>query len=311
MNMNSKVITFLLLTFISLLPACNSKNKTENQIKHECEKPEKLLSMKEEIEKLKNEISTLKNKKETLNGKPENCKIKLEQCYNSSKLNNNMWKEMNDQRVNQILELQSRLLFGTYKETDEKKLLTQTGNKIKKAYPEWVALWTKLAPGFSFQSFTCFEKDIYHRDEERYTPEEIAKLEKAEADYKYTKNEETGQLEMPVAESPDGKKYVVVEKCPSVDQQVMFVDNKRGRSSQIAFTGPGGSYYDVVWLDDEKFVITGEDGYGPGWRASLNIYDLNTEKVSYCFGPVAKENTSKNEYHRAYINQRQSDCDGF
>ena len=166
---------------------------------------------------------------------------------------------------------------------------------IEKKLPDWFQNWQTVILGFNINSFTWQEATTITSEMTPFNPNDtIAKLRKPFYIY-----------------SPDKSKFLDIyigmelwEESGKIkagygpDHAVSLVDLKTNQLKILLFIGTAGNYDDALWLDNDRFIVTGFTEYLPKskeerkllgdktyYAALLYYFNLNKNKMTLYYGP--------------------------
>lgn len=181
--------------------------------------------------------------------------------------------------------------------------LDEVSEVVEKKLPLWLSVWRKTIPDFSIAKF------------EKIKVEKIS----AQIEGSLDNTEEDKLYEILYVYSPDKTRYVephgnigLFEENGKInagfdpDSAVSLVDLKNKTYKRLLFCGPGCSFDDAIWMNNNVFAVVGEDeDYGDNGNgkntcgadnnpcphvATLSVFDLANNTVTfYHSSPVKKE----------------------
>ena len=223
-----------------------------------------------------------------------------------------LWQRIVSRKITGQLQTEISNLQKRINDLEDKERTRQEFIKIfpiiESKLPHWFQNWQTMVLGFNVNSFTWQEDTTITTEQVQFNPADtIAKLRKSLYIY-----------------SPDKSKFLDIyigmelwEEGGKIkagygpDHAVALGDVKTNQLKILLFCGTTGNYDNALWLDNDKFIVTGFSEYFPKREEEQKIlgdktyfvpflyyFNLNKNKMTLFYGPKVEGIFFRNTYLR-------------
>ncbi len=224
-----------------------------------------------------------------------------------------LWQKIVSQKLTGQLQTEISNLQKRINDLEDKELTRQEFIKIfpiiENKLLHWFQDWQTMVLGFNVNSFTWQEDTTITSEQVQFNPADtIAKLRKSLYIYSPDKSKFLDiYIGMELWE--DGGK---IKAGYGPDHAVALGDLKTNQLKILLFCGTTGNYDNALWLDNDKFIVTGFSEYFPKseeekealnnevyYVAFLYFFNLPRNKMTLYYGPKVEGTFFRRIYLRS------------